>query len=156
MIRFLPLIILLATPAYADSAKWFSTPDGSQEVTGLSPNALRAAYWENDDAAANSNLIAVGAGNYWTGRLNPDEDGTNTGAAVTFWACESSTSTCGTRAGCHPVYPDSDGDGLPNNGVSLDGVTMGRQSVSSDAGPYVCVVEDTDSTDEYRVTLELK
>lgn len=47
----------------------------------------------------------------------------NTGAEIIPWNCPTSTYS---SAQCEALYPDSDGDGLRNDGVTLDGITIGR------------------------------
>jgi len=142
---FWGLVLVLALPsvALADSDKWFGDPDADttdtsvRTITTLSPGGV--AYYENSSTTEDSRLLYIGDCPVSTFSLNPDEDGTATGAEVQIWLLDSPTGTCGSAA---------------NGSDEIDKLTNTNKSESTRPfRPWACVEITTNpNPDEFRVT----
>jgi len=150
LVVFVACVLLSAGIAYAQlsTGAWSTEPDGTTECTALSKSNSPCYY--DFSATTDSWVLPTSACrdvNVW---LNPDEDGTNTGAEVQIYRCEEETASANH---CHKILGDTDGDGILND-VTLNGSSMrtGLQNVQAD-WIYVDVTANAGS-DDARVTVE--
>jgi hypothetical protein len=138
--------LLVAGVAYA----WSTSPDGAAgSCTSVSPSGPRVCHYNFSDTT-DSGIISTALCRDFNVFLNPDEDGTNTGAEVYIYRCSEPVAS---TSECHKILGDTDGDGVRDD-VTLNGSSMrtGLQNVQA-AWIYVDVTANGGS-DDARVTIE--
>lgn len=144
-------VLMLALPAAAADG-WSQEQDGTRNCSVLSAGTCYYDFSGTTDSktlAISSKCMPVSVS------LNPDEDGTNTGAEIQLYRCNDrgtfSTTICPSK-----ILADTDGDGLLND-VTLDGNTVGRIGLSDLSTRWVGIdITANPAGDDFRITAECR
>lgn len=146
--------------AQVDTDGWGVSPDASasdDKCVGMEPNMATfrpgwrsTCYYDfaNTQDSETLDVRKCESVNVW---LDPDEDGTSTGAEVQVYNCSEASFSANH---CVKVLSDTDGDGVVND-VTLDGSTAMRVGLSHFQASYLAIdVTANAGSDDARVTAE--
>ena len=160
------LVVGLATLAWAQTTdgSWVSAQDGTREVTCVVPfvpgmttpsGCSSGAAFLHFTSDVTVKVLRTLACQDLVIELNPDEDGTDTGAQVTLYRCSESGSFSANH--CQLLKWDTDGDGVVDNAV-LDGSTDMKVGVQNAQVTYlgVDITAVAGTPDDARLTVGCK
>lgn len=169
------LLVLVGVPASIvwaqaslTSGAWGKVPDAtleSQRCTSVAPQGSGGMFGPSGpsrcyyDFSANTDslLLNVSACTTFSVWLNPDEDGTNTGALIFLRRCEEYL-TAGDADQCPIICGDQDGDGVEctaaDLALPLDGSTAKRRGMDGLQAEQIYVDSQGAPGQDARVTVE--
>ena len=132
------LALALAMPGTSSAFNKCGAFDNGSSATAAAGHLTAGISFCHDTTTTATSPVLVSDADHFSFEVQPDMGSTGTGCTVQLYRCVSAAPTI--SQDCLEICPDSDFDGAPNCGTTLDGVTVGRRGMDWQTAKFLKVV----------------